>query len=268
MPFTIFTFDPHPSVVLKPGIVRHPLTTWTQRRELLARFNPDVLLVMAPQPQFLSLTPEAFLKEIVRGESSGIGATVMVEGPTFNFGRGAKGNVETLRALGPALGFETIVVPTQEVTLTDLSRVNVSSSVIRWLIGEGRVADAGRALGRAYALQGMVVEGAKRGRAIGFPTANLKTTQLVPAAGVYAGQARVDGRVFRAAISIGDNPTFAGSAHTVEAFLLDFSEDLYGKTIDVSFQRWVREMYAFGSAGALVRQMERDVEWTRHMVDE
>src|SRR4029077_13197895 len=129
-------------------------------------------MVLEPTRELLSITADDFLERVVQGT---IGARLMVEGPTFTFGRGAKGTAETLKAAGASYGFEAMIVPTQEQTLTDLSIVKVSSSVIRWLIQQGRVADAARCLGRAYALRGTVVEGAKRGKAIGFPTANLKT---------------------------------------------------------------------------------------------
>jgi riboflavin kinase/FMN adenylyltransferase len=265
-PFAIMTFEPHPSIFLKPGIPRFPLTTLEQRIELLGAFSPDVLLVVPTTPEFLAMGAENFLRDIVHGNGAGLGATLLVEGPTFTYGQGAKGTVETLKAHGPAHGFDTLIVPTQEQSLTDMTIINISSSVIRWLIGQGRVADAGRALGRPYTLRGVVVEGAKRGRKIGFPTANMRTPQLIPAAGIYAGTATVDGRTYGAAISVGDNPTFEGRTTTVEAHLLDFSADLYGRTIDLAFHRWVREMLVFAGADPLVAQMRRDVEWTRRVL--
>jgi riboflavin kinase/FMN adenylyltransferase len=262
------TFDPHPAVLLKPGVPRFPLTTLQQRQELLAGFSPEILLLVPTTREFLAITDEEFLRQIVCGDAaSGMGATLLVEGPTFTYGRGAKGTVETLKKEGPSLGFETLVVPTQEQSLTDMSMIKVSSSAIRWLISQGRVADAAKALGRPYALRGTVVEGQKRGRTIGFPTANLESTQLVPAAGVYAGRAVIDGQSHPAAISVGDNPTFGGKTTTVEAFLLGFSGDLYGKVMELSFHAWVREMYAFAGVDPLVTQMNRDVEWTKRMIE-
>ena len=262
-PFTIMTFDPHPAVILKPATTRHPLTTALQRRELLTGFSPDVLLVVPTTREFLSITAEDFLAQVVAGA---MGATLMVEGPTFTFGRGAKGTPATLAAEGARFGFETLIVPTQEQSLMDLTLVNVSSSVIRWLIQQGRVADAARCLGRPYALRGTVIQGARRGREIGFPTANLKTEQLIPAPGVYAGKAGAGGREYRAAISIGDNPTFPGSPSTVEAYLLDFDADLYGQTIDIAFHWYLRDMYAFGGVEPLVKQIALDVEQTRRLI--
>lgn len=273
-PFTIMTFDPHPTLLLKPHLPRWPLTTLQQRLDLLAAFSPDILLVLPTTPQFLAISADDFLHTIVRGTpptattpGSGLVASLLVEGPSFTYGQGAKGTVDTLQQHGPALGIDTLIVPTQQTALTDLTLINVSSTVIRWLISHGRVADAARALGRPYSLTGTVVPGAQRGRTIGFPTANIQAPQLIPAPGVYAGMATIDAISHPAAISIGTNPTFespgTGAQTTVEAFLLDYSGDLYGKTLHLSFHHWIREMATFAGAGPLVTQMHRDVAWTR-----
>ena len=164
---------------------------------------------------------------------------------------------------------ETVVVPTQEVVLSDLTVVNVSSSLTRWLIEQGRVRDAARCLGRAYTVRGEVVKGQQRGKGLGFPTANVAIRQLSPAEGVYAGRVQVDGQNYKAAISVGNNPTFAGKVKTVEAFLLDFAppDDLYGQVIDVCFERWIREVMTFSGAGPLVEQLKRDVAVVRKTLD-
>jgi riboflavin kinase/FMN adenylyltransferase len=266
--FTVMTFDPHPGVILRPGAGRLPLTTFEQRRELLERSGADVLLVVPPTREFLAMEAEAFLSEVVRGA---LGATVMVEGASFTFGRGAKGTVEMLKQRGRELGIEAVIVPTEQVALSDLTLVGVSSSLIRWLVEQGRVADTGKCLGRPYALRGEVVHGAQRGRTIGYPTANVATGQLLPGAGVYAGRALVEGKSYVAAISVGTNPTFhppAGTLPTVEAYLLDFAGDLYGKVIEVEFVRWVRETMAFGGVEALVKQIAADVAVTRNVMQQ
>ena len=264
--FTIMTFDPHPSALLKPDSPRPPLSTLSQRQELLAAFSPDALLVIPTTREFLSLSADDFLRDVVRGPK-GIGASVLVEGPTFTYGKGAKGTVENLQTQAPALGLQTVIVPTQEQSLSDLTVINVSSTVIRWLISQGRMADATRALGRPYTLRGTVVHGRHRGQTIGIPTANLQTPQLVPAPGVYAGHVLVGGTTYLTAVSVGDNPTFDGQTTTVEAFLLDFSGDLYGQTIDVAFHHWIREMYTFAGIPPLLAQMQRDVAWTRRVMN-
>jgi riboflavin kinase / FMN adenylyltransferase len=262
IPFTIMTFDPHPSTILFPQSPRPALTTLSQRTAYLAAFSPDALLVAPTTREFLSMPAEDFLRGVVQQT---IAATEIVEGPTFTFGRGAKGDVAMLKAKAAELGFSTTIVETVEITLSDLLRAKVSSSVIRWLVENGRMLDAAAALGRPFTLEGKVIEGQKRGRTIGFPTANMETPQLLPAPGVYAGRALVGGAVHRAAISVGTNPTFNGKATTVEAFLLDFSGDLYGQTMELEFIRYLREMLPFGGSGALIRQMERDVALTREI---
>jgi riboflavin kinase/FMN adenylyltransferase len=240
--------------------VRLPLTTVEQRVELLAGYSPDVLIVVPTSKEFLSMPAESYLSDVVRGQ---IGATHFVEGPTFTFGRGAKGDVEMLKSRGGEFEFGVTIIDTVEIVLTDLLRAKVSSSAIRWLVENGRVVDAATALSRPYTLRGVVAHGAKRGRVIGFPTANLHTTQLAPIAGVYAGAAIVDGVRHRAAISIGANPTFDGKVTTVEAFLLDFSDDIYDKVIELEFHRYLREMVKYSGVEPLVRQMKLDVEAAR-----
>lgn len=258
--FTVMTFDPHPMTVLRPITPRPPLTVPTQRQELLAAFGLDALLVIPTTREFLAMPAAEFLQRVVH---DAIGATHIVEGPTFTFGRGARGDTDMLRRRGPAYGFQTTIVDSVEVVLADFTRANVSSSLIRWLISHGRVADAAKALGRPYTLRGPVVVGQKRGRTIGYPTANLHTPQLIPAAGIYAGRARTPNGTFAAAISIGTNPTFAGQTTTVEAYLLDFSGDLYLEILDLEFHRYLREMITFAGTAPLVRQMRRDVEQVR-----
>lgn len=263
VPFTIITFDPHPNALLKPQPVRPPLSDPAQRRELLQQFSPDVLLIIPTTREFLAVTPEAFMTEVVERT---IGATHVVEGPSFTFGRGARGTVALLQQAGPMHGFVTTVVPTEEVALSDLTLAGVSSSLIRWLLEQGRAADVAKCLGRPYALRGTVTAGQQRGRGIGFPTANLATGQLLPGPGVYAGRARTAAGTFRAAISIGTNPTFRGTATTVEAYLLDFDGDLYGQSLELEFHRWIREMLPFGGVPQLVTQMNRDVALTRQTI--
>jgi riboflavin kinase/FMN adenylyltransferase len=147
-----------------------------------------------------------------------------------------------------------------EVALLDLQMVDVSSSLIRFLLAHGRVRDAAICLGRPYALEGEVIEGNKRGRTIGIPTANLRPQdQLIPADGVYAGRCDIDGRCYEAAISIGTNPTFNGRARQVEAHLLKFDGNLYGRTLRLEFVDWVREQVRFGDAEALKAQVARDL---------
>ncbi len=262
-PFTIMTFDPHPAVILRPQALRPALTVPAQRASLLQDFKPDALLIIPTTADFLRMPAEDFVAGII---DAALHASLIVEGPTFTFGMGAGGNPETLRQLAPAHGFTVEIVPSHETTLTDLTQVPVSSSLIRWLLEHGRVADAAKCLGRPYTLRGGVVHGEKRGRAIGYPTANLSTTQLLPAVGIYAGRATTSQGQYRAAISIGTNPTFGRNLPTVEAYLLDFAADLYEQTIDLQFHRWVRDTLTFSGVEPLIRQIAHDVQMTRETI--
>jgi riboflavin kinase / FMN adenylyltransferase len=154
------------------------------------------------------------------------------------------------------------------VPLLDLSVVPVSSSLIRWFLSYGRARDAAICLGRAYALEGEVVTGHQRGRTIGIPTANLRITdQMVPDDGVYAGRCSLDDMTYPAAVSIGTLPTFGDNARQIEAFLLDFSGDLYGRTLRVELVDWIREQWKLPGIEALKAQIERDVERVRAVWD-
>jgi riboflavin kinase/FMN adenylyltransferase len=142
--------------------------------------------------------------------------------------------------------------------------VNVSSSTVRWLLGYGRVADAATCLGRPYELSGLVVQGFQRGRAIGVPTANLEVIdQLVPADGVYAGQCVIDGQIYLAAVNIGTSPSFDKQRFQIEAHLLDFSGDLYGRSLDLQLLQWVRDTTRFPSIDSLKAQISLDIESVR-----
>ena len=265
VPLVVMTFDPHPSVLLTPGRPKPPLSTLPQRAGLLAAAGADVLIVVPTTRAFLAIAAEDFLRETVCGR---LGAVHLVEGANFTFGRGARGTIDTLRALAPTFGFGVTIVPTVTRTLDDRTIVNVSSSLIRWLIERGRVRDAGTCLTRPYTLRGTVVRGAQRGRRLGYPTANLQTPQLAPAPGVYAGSVVAGASRYVAAISVGTNPTFEGQALTVEANLLDFAGDLYDQTIEVAFTRYLRDQQRFAGVPQLLRQLERDVALTRSHAEE
>jgi riboflavin kinase/FMN adenylyltransferase len=185
----------------------------------------------------------------------------IVEGPTFNFGKGRGGNIDRLREWAGAAGVGLRIVEPVCAALLDLQVVPVSSSIIRWLIELGRVRDAAICLGRPYALAGPVVKGHQRGRAIGVPTANLDCgEQLLPADGVYAARAEVGGTIFPVALSIGTLPTFGPNARQVEAHLIGFEGDLYGRTLHVEAVDWLREQWKFKGVDALKARLARDIE--------
>jgi riboflavin kinase / FMN adenylyltransferase len=256
-PCVAVTFDPHPAEVIRPGTHPALLTTPSFKAELLARLGVDVLCVLPFDLPFSLITAESFDRDVIVGA---LRASAVVVGENFTYGHRALGNVELLRADGKALGFGVEAVR----LLAEDSDV-LSSTLIRHRIAEGDVETAARALGRDHRVEGVVVHGDARGRTIGYPTANLDTTPFaaIPGDGVYAGHAVRDEARFRAAISIGTNPTFDGTRRRVEAYLLDFDDDLYGEYLAFEFTTRLRPTLRFDSVDDLVVQMGRDVAATR-----
>jgi riboflavin kinase/FMN adenylyltransferase len=239
---SVVTFDPHPRLVL--GYEVQLLTTFDRRAELIGEIGPDELLVVAFTPELSRLQPEEFVERVLRP----LGTRVVFAGEDFRFGAGRRGDVPLLRRLG----LEVRAVP----ILT-----GVSSSRIRELAAEGDVAAAAELLGRPFELEGSVVSGDQRGGTLGFPTANLALDPhlLAPAYGIYAGSALGA----RAAVSIGVNPHYGGSERRIEAFLLDWEGDLYGRRLRLELWERLREERAFASEEELVAQIAVDVEATR-----
>lgn len=270
------TFDPPPLSVLRPGQEPPQLVHVDERVRRLREAGADDVEVITPTHELLQQTAEEFVEHLVERHHP----VAVVEGPDFRFGRGRQGDMAFLESLGERHGFATLTVPRVEAMLSDLQVVPVSSSLIRWLVGRGRVADAATCLGRPFSLTAPVVQGEQRGRRIGIPTANLDQQALkpfiIPADGVYAGYATLDNdeaaprkdatdasAVFAAAISIGTKPTFGQAALTVEAHLLDTDVDLYGRTLTIHFARWVRDQYPFPGVEPLIQQLQRDIAVTR-----
>jgi riboflavin kinase/FMN adenylyltransferase len=239
---TVVTFDPHPRTALGNRV--DLLTSLERRFELLAELGVEATLVVEFTLDVARLEPQQFADAFLRP----IGAEVVVAGADFRFGRARQGDL----ALLESLGFDT-----RPVSLLE----NVSSSRIRELVRAGDVEAAAAPLGRPVEVEGTVVTGDSRGGTLGFPTANLdvRPELLVPLNGIYAGA--VEDR--RAAVSIGRNPHYGGSERRVEAFLLDFSGDLYGRRLVVELWERLRDEQAFESEEALIGEIERDVERTR-----
>lgn len=260
VPVQVITFDPHPAAVLRPGSQPLALSNRTEKDEALKAAGGDEVVVLPATNDLLSLSADAFIERMVDQHSP----IAVVEGVNFRFGKGRKGSVATLAQQGERLGFEVAVVEQVEVSLCDQTVVAASSSLVRWLLGYGRVADAARCLGGAYTLTGQVVAGDQRGRSIGVPTINLDAESLrgrvVPCEGVYGGSVQLtDGAIYPAAISIGCQPTFGCDGRIVEAHLLGYAGDLYGQTVAVGFGRWLRDQQAFPGVDALRDQLARDV---------
>lgn len=261
-------FDPHPSAVLRPGAEPARLTAFDHRAALLIASGANEVERLEPTPALLGLSPEEF----VRAKVDRFRPAHWVEGEDFHFGKARAGSVRTLEQLGLSLGFNTHVVPPVEAALSDHSLVTASSTITRWLLRHGRVRDAARVLGRPYELRGVVVQGDRRGRSIGFPTANLRCDTLLPAEGVYAGLGFLpDGRALPAAINIGTRPTFEGVGTRAEVHLIASSAPSapppwaplpgipeYGWPLRVQLLAWLRDDVRFESVPALIDQIRRD----------
>ncbi|GAB3197285.1 bifunctional riboflavin kinase/FAD synthetase [Nocardioides hungaricus] len=257
------TFDPHPMAVLRPEHAPTTLTSLEVRAELLGAAGADAVLAMPFDRDVASWSPEEFVERVLVG---GLRANAVVVGANFRFGHRAAGDVGTLRELGKRQGFTAEGIP------LDGGPQVWSSTYVRMSLAAGDVAGAAEALGRPYAVRGTVVEGDKRGRELGFPTANVPADALtaVPPDGVYAGWLRRTdtGEVLPAAISVGTNPTFDGVRdRRVESYVLDRTDlELYGVEVEVSFVDRLRGMVAFDSVGALVEQMKADVDRARELL--
>ena len=247
---TVVTFRPHPRLVL--GYEVELLATFDRRIQLIEEVGPDDLLVVDFTLELSRLPPEEFVRRTLEP----LGTRVVVAGEGFRFGSGRRGDLDLLRALG---------IDVRPVELVD----GISSSRIRDLLRRGAVEEAATLLGRPHEVSGTVVAGDQRGGTLGYPTANLSVDPdlLVPAHGIYAGEAVVGpGRRQRAAISIGVNPHYGGAERRIEAYLLDFEGDLYGRRISLELWRWLRAERAFTTEAALVGQIAHDVDVTRAAV--
>jgi riboflavin kinase/FMN adenylyltransferase len=263
----VVTFDRHPATVVRPESAPCLLCDLEQRLELLESAGVDRTVVVPFDAERANETAEEFVTEVL---VTGLDARLVVVGEDFHFGHGRKGNVALLRAMGEEAGFEVEGISLQaDPAVPGAAGEPISSTRVRSLVAEGRVAEAAALLGRPHQVRGEVVHGDHRGGTeLGFPTANVDVPPEIclPAAGIYAGRyQRPDGSSWEAAISVGRRPTFYGKEGDllVEAFLLDFSGDLYGEEARVSFVSHLRHEVAFDSVEALIGQMELDVAATR-----
>ncbi|MEU9046435.1 MULTISPECIES: bifunctional riboflavin kinase/FAD synthetase [unclassified Kitasatospora] len=266
LPSVVVTFDPHPREVIRPG--SHPplLAPHPRRAELIAELGVDAVLVLPFTTEFSKESPETFVRQVL---VDALHARVVIEGPNFRFGHKAAGDVALLAELGRADDYEVELIDLQ-VCGTAGDGQPFSSSLTRRLVEAGDMAGANEVLGRPHRVEGEVVRGAQRGRELGFPTANVETVphSAVPADGVYAGWLTADGERMPAAISVGTNPTFDGTARTVEAYAIDrVGLDLYGLHVAVDFLAYLRGMEKFDSIEALLDRMADDVKRARELTD-
>ena len=269
LPTVLITFDPHPSEVLRPGSHPAQLTTLTRRAELVAELGVDAFWVLPFTHDFAHVAPAEFVHELLVDR---LHASAVVVGRNFTYGYKAAGDVAELHRLGQRFGFEAIGL--ELVADGDRGRtVTFSSTYIRSSIAAGDVEAAADALGRPHRVEGVVVRGDQRGRELGYPTANVAATEhaAIPADGVYAGWFVRPGRDggeerLPTAVSVGTNPTFSGQVRTVEAFVLDHTEDFYGQRVGVDFVGKVRGMTRFDSIEELITAMDGDVATTRELL--
>ena len=262
IPSIAVTFDRHPREVLTPGKEPRLLTTVQRKADLIDEAGIDALLVLEFTEDFSRWPAEDFIARVL---ADGLHADHCVMGANFTFGHRAAGTVELLIETGPRWGFTA-----ERVELVELEGRRVSSSSIRDALAEGDLGWPLLALGRRFVLDGTVVGGAGRGRGLGFPTANLRTWPrlLLPGRGIYAGRAVVDGRAHVAAISVGTNPTFGVEPLHVEAYLLEFDEDIVGRPISIEFWAYLRDEERFETPDELSEAIGRDVRRTRDLVIE
>ncbi len=250
------TFDPLPIQALAPGAPASALSDLNDRATLLRKAGADAVVIFRFDDAFAKLSADEFVDRV----REACDVRRIVVGPDFHFGRRAEGDVEKLRARGRRDGFVVDVV-----TPIQIDGAVVSSTRIRNLLLAGDVEAAARLLGRPYGVRGKVVHGAKRGRALGFPTINLALPKerLLPRDGIYAMWAEMGEGRFKAAASLGVRPTFGGGERVLEAYLLDYSGELYGEEVEVAFVKRLRDEIAFASPAELSAQIARDVEETR-----
>ncbi len=246
----VLTFANHPASFLRPGQEPPMLCTRAERVDMLARAGFEECFIVPFDRAIAQMSPESFLDALV-----GLGVHGVCVGSTFRFGHKRAGDVTMMRGYLEARGIACVDVP----NVADEGE-RISSTRIRGLIAAGQMDVADHLLGRSYELRGVVELGAGRGHDLGFPTANVRVPEkLLPPDGVYSAVARYDGRDYAALVSIGTNPQFAGERRTIEAWLRDFHETIYGRELALRDLRFVREQRVFDGVDALVAQMQLDL---------
>lgn len=266
VPAGMYTFDPHPRAVLYPEQSVPRLMSWAQLEEGARTYQVTFLVREPFTRRFSSLSPEAFLTQVI---AQRLAPREIFVGRDFHFGRGGSGSGDSLARIGPTLGIRVTIIP--QVTA---GGADVSSTRVRSLLASGDVEGAALCLGRPYPLWGCVVEGERRGRTLGFPTANLELeNELLPARGVYATTVRLfegerpSGPALPSVTNVGTRPTFEPGRVLVEAHLLDFDGDLYGRRLELAFHARIRDERRFAGPEELRSQIARDAEEARRLLE-
>lgn len=255
----VLTFDPHPQRVIAPPPEPILLTTIEERLDLFDRMGMTAAVVIRFDERFRETSADRWIEMLAAVTPGGVFVS-----SDYTFGRDRRGTVDLLRVGGERFGFPVTIIPPVHVNGT-----LVSSTLIRRLIQQGAVEEATAFLGRWFGVRGQVVEGERRGRTLGFPTVNLVVhpDKVLPAKGIYAAWARLEGQEAAAAVNIGTRPTFGSGVLLVEAYLLDFHGDLYGQNIELLFVTRLRDELAFRTVPELIKQMEADAVKAREVLD-
>lgn len=252
----LITFSPHPRKVIPGGNKIKLLTTLSEKKKLIETFGIDNLLVIQFTKEFSQQTPEEFVNKYL---INGIGVKEIVIGYDHHFGKGRGGNIEILKKKGREIGFKVTEVPGCKI-----DDIIVSSTKIRKALVAGDIVKANNMLGRFYSFEGVVVPGDKRGKELGFPTANLLVEdedKLLPATGIYAAECIVEEEKHNALLNIGSRPTFYEAGEIIpEVYIIDFNKQIYNQTVRVNVVERIREEEKFSSAEELVKQMKKDKE--------
>ena len=251
-PSLVITFEPHPVKILAPDQELALIMPYTDKLALFERLGVDQTLVIRFTRTFAAMDSERFIRDVLHRQ---LRLCHVLVGPDTRFGRDRGGGFAQIARLGAALGFTAETIPPVVI-----DGITVSSTAVRERIAGGKVEDAARLLGRYHRVAGQVVRGARRGRRLGFPTANLHTAnELLPGDGVYAGVAHWRGGRYEAVVNIGLKPTFGGKQRTVEAHLLDFDGALYGERVRLDFVARIRAEQRFRSVDELSCQIRADI---------
>jgi riboflavin kinase/FMN adenylyltransferase len=255
----VYTFNPHPLKVLNSENGPPLITTLIEKLKMMELCEIDIVICENFTKEFAEISPKDFVKEILVEK---IGVKEIIIGNDYRFGKGREGDAKYIKKLGEEYGFNVSVIPT--ITLNETM---VRSSVIRNLIKEGDIKKASELLGRNYMIGGEIIEGKKRGKVMGFPTANIKPEkELLPPIGIYAIWAFYQGNIKPAVVNIGYNPTFQDETLSVEVYILDFNRAIYHHYLEISFVKKIRDEKKFSGPEELALQIKKDVEEAKEIL--
>ena len=258
---TIFTFFPHPRMVVQHDKSLKLIHTLEEKKQLLQQLGVDLLVVQPFNEAFAQLTAEEFVSTILVQH---LNVKKVIIGYDHRFGRNRTANINDMRLFGEKYGFAV-----EEISVQEVDEVSVSSTKIREALNKGDVTTAEHYLGTPYSLTGTVVHGLKLGRTLGYPTANIQVTEdykLIPKDGVYAVYSYIDARKVYGMMSIGKNPTIEGKGASIEVYFFDFNGDLYDRELTIYFVKYLREERKFSSVALLKKQLQDDETTARKAI--